>query len=276
MTTTDDAKAKARRAYDAAADTYDDPANSFWERFGRRTIERLALRGGDHVLDVCCGSGASAIPAAERVGPHGAVLAIDLAPKLLQLGRQKAQRQGLANVEFQVGDMLDLGALPEFDAVVCVFGVFFVPDMASAVRSLWARVRPGGALAITTWGPRFFEPAASIFWNSIHSVRPDLHRAFNPWDRISEPSALLELLTDSGIEHAQVLAESASHLIPSPEAWWTAVIGSGFRGTIDQLSAEDRERVRAENFEGIRRHGISAIEANVVYAIARKPVAASE
>jgi len=85
MGTPDDAKARAAATYDAAADSYDDPANSFWNRFGRRTVERLRLPPGARVLDACCGAGASAIPAAEAVGSRGAVLGIDLAQNLLAL-----------------------------------------------------------------------------------------------------------------------------------------------------------------------------------------------
>ncbi|MEK6325855.1 MAG: hypothetical protein AABN33_29815 [Acidobacteriota bacterium] len=61
MATPDDAKAKATATYNAAADFYDDPANSFWGRFSRRTIERLRPQPGARLLDACCGSGASAI-----------------------------------------------------------------------------------------------------------------------------------------------------------------------------------------------------------------------
>jgi ubiquinone/menaquinone biosynthesis C-methylase UbiE len=50
-----------------------------------------------------------------------------------------------------------------FDAIVSVFSIFFVSDMASQVRELWRMVRPGGSLAITTWGPRMFEPGASAW-----------------------------------------------------------------------------------------------------------------
>jgi ubiquinone/menaquinone biosynthesis C-methylase UbiE len=168
MATQGDAKAKAAATYNAAADFYDDPANSFWDRFGRRTIERLGLRTGEHVLDVCCGSGASAFPAAEKVGPDGSVLGVDLSERLLELARTKANDQRLQNIKFRTGDMLDL-RLPrsQFNGVVCVFGVFFVPDMPAAVRALWDVVRPGGRLAITTWGPRFFEPATTAFWSAI-------------------------------------------------------------------------------------------------------------
>ena len=84
-----DAQAKATATYSSAADHYDDPANTFWVRFGRRTIERLELGAGDRVLDVCCGSGASALPAAEAVGPNGLVSGIDLSEPLLNLAREK-------------------------------------------------------------------------------------------------------------------------------------------------------------------------------------------
>jgi len=207
MSSLDEAKARAAATYNAAADSYDDPANSFWGRFGHRTIERLDLPFGARVLDVCCGSGASAIPAAERVGPDGSVLGVDLAAQLLELARAKAAARGLGNVEFQVGDMLDLGLPPgRFDAVVCVFGVFFVPDMAAAVRSLWSLVRPGGRLAITTWCPRLMEPATTAFWDSIRAVRPDLYKGFNPWDRTCDPPALLALLQEGGVPAAEVIA----------------------------------------------------------------------
>jgi len=272
MSSLDEAKARAAATYNAAADSYDDPANSFWGRFGHRTIERLDLPFGARVLDVCCGSGASAIPAAERVGPDGSVLGVDLAAQLLELARAKAAARGLGNVEFQVGDMLDLGLPPgRFDAVVCVFGVFFVPDMAAAVRSLWSLVRPGGRLAITTWGPRFMEPATTAFWDSIRAVRPDLYKGFNPWDRTCDPPALLALLQEGGVPAAEVIAEPGTHPIASPEAWWAAIAGSGYRGTLDQLDAAAREQVKRANFDYVRRSGVRALEANVVYAIADKP-----
>jgi ubiquinone/menaquinone biosynthesis C-methylase UbiE len=269
--TPEEAKRKAAATYNATADAYDDPANSFWARFGRRTVERLDLRTGQKVLDVCCGSGASALPAAEVVGPQGSVLGVDLSERLLALARAKASSMQLPNAEFRLGDLLDLRLPPaSFDAVVCVFGVFFVPDVAAAVKALWEVVRPAGKLAITTWGPRFFEPGSTAFWDSIRSVRPDLYKGFNPWDRICDPPSLRAVLQAGGVEGAQVIAEAGEHPIPSPEAWWAAVVGSGYRGTVDQLDAHDFERVRTTNLDYVAHSGIKAVEANVVYAIAMK------
>lgn len=270
-TTEDEARARARRTYNAAADAYDDPANSFWERFGRRTVERLHLHQSATVLDVCCGSGASALAAAAVVGPGGSVLGVDLAERLLENARAKARVRALANVEFRVGDMLDLQLPGEgFDAVVCVFGIFFVPDMPLALRLLWERVRRGGKLAITTWGPRFLEPATSAFWNSIRQERPELYKGFNPWDRICDPQSLSALFSAAGVADPEVSAEANHHPIAAPDAWWAAVLGSGYRGTVDQLDAAARERVRSANFEYIRHSGITSVEANVLYGVAEK------
>ncbi len=271
MGTAEEAKARAAATYNSASDHYDDPANSFWERFGRRTVERLDLRPGARVLDVCCGSGAAAIPAAERVGSNGFVLGVDLAEDLLELARTKAKQQGLKQIEFRTGDLLELG-LPEsdFDAVICVFGIFFVPDMQAAARALWRLVRPGGKLAITTWGPRFFEPMNTAFWHSVREVRPDLYKGFNPWDRVCDPDSLRAMLVGAGVNTPEVVLEAGTHPLCSPEDWWTMVLGTGYRGTIEQLDAESKERVRQDNLNFILEPGVSSVEANVIYAVAIK------
>ena len=272
MSTLEDAKKRASATYNAASDHYDHPANTFWERYGRRTIERLRLTAGARVLDVCCGSGASALPAAEAVGPTGSVTGVDLADNLLKLAGVKARQRQLANVQFETGDMTNLRfANGSFDAVVCVFGIFFVPDMDAALRELTRVVRGGGTIAITRWGPRFFEPVSTEFWNSVSRVRPDLYKGFNPWDRISEAETLRLLLESADLTEIELTPETDSQPIHSPEDWWAMVLGSGYRGTVDQLSVSEEEQVRAENLEFIRRNGVQSLEANVIYAQALKP-----
>ena len=208
LTITDPVKMKAAAAYNAAADHFDDEALGLWAKYGGRTIERLALQPGATVLDVGCGTGASAIPAAEKVGPTGKVIAVDLADRLLAIARRKAAARKLENIEFRHGDMENLGYPDQFfDAVICVFAIFFVPDVAKQIRELWRMVRPNGQLAITTWGPRVWEPGSTGWWSAVKQLRPDLHASFNPWDRIADPASLRKLFTEAGVAEAAIVAE---------------------------------------------------------------------
>jgi hypothetical protein len=97
-------------------------------------------------------------------------------------------------------------------------------------------------------------------------VRPELYKGFNPWDRVCEVSALRSLLEASGLKGIDVVAESDSQPVNSPEDWWPMVMGSGYRGTIQQLNAAEQEQVKAESLDFIRGENIRSIEANVLYA----------
>jgi ubiquinone/menaquinone biosynthesis C-methylase UbiE len=265
------AKHKAEKTYNSAADCFDAAPLAFWARYGRNTVERAALPRGARVLDVCCGTGASALPAARAVGSSGSVIAVDLAEDLLALGRAKARAEGLHWLEFRRGDMTSLG-LPDgaFDAVLCVFGIFFVPDMEAQVAELWRMVRPGGRLAITTWGPDIWGPGYALWQAAVRRVRPDLSSAFNPWDRITTPDAVRRLFADAGVAGADVAAEEGWQDLQGPEDFWTIALGSGLRWTIDQMGAELAADVRREIVEALTAGAVARVATNVIYAVARK------
>jgi ubiquinone/menaquinone biosynthesis C-methylase UbiE len=263
---------RAARTYGAAADHYGLATLSFWDRFGTATVSRLPLAAGDSVLDLCCGAGASAIPAARAVGAAGRVLGIDVAGPLLELARARAAREGLPNIEFRQGDATATG-LPDagFGAVVCVFGVFFVPDMAAFVAEMWRLVRPGGVLAVTTWGPGLFEPANSLFWESVRAAEPALFKAFNPWDEITTPEALAGLFSRAGVARPAIAAISGRHHLDRPDGFWDIVLGSGYRATVDALSQEQRDRLRSGLLSELRSRNVTTLRTDVVFAAARRP-----
>ena len=262
---------RAARTYAAAADHFTRPSLSFWDRFGAETVSRVRLAPGQAVLDLCCGAGASAIPAARAVGPSGCVLGIDVAAPLLELARIRAAREGLAHVEFRQGDATRTGLSDgTFDAVVCVFGVFFVPDMTAFIAQMWRLVRPGGALAITTWGPGLFEPANTLFWQAVGGVEPSLVKAFNPWDNVTTPHALKKLFRRAGVADPDVAAVPGRHQLEHPDMFWDVVLGSGYRATVDALSPEQREALRRRLLSALRSGQVTSLRTDVVYAIARR------
>lgn len=260
----DESARRARRTYDAAADHFDELG--FWARLSERTLERLQLLPGAAVLDAPCGSGASALPAARAVGATGTVVGADLSAGLLRLARAKAERAGLANATFRLADMRSLG-YPDgsFDAVVCVLGIFFVDDMRGLAQELWRMVRGGGVLAVTTWGEGALDPPAQAFWDAVGQVRPELVRSFNPWDALVTPDAVVDML---GIDGAEAVAEPGTYAVDGPDGWWSIVLGTGFRGTLDALTPEQRERVEA--LVRASTAGERAMACPAVFATARK------
>lgn len=267
-----DSATRAERTYAAASDHYRRPALGFWDRWGAATIARIALERGDIVLDVCCGAGASAIPAARAVGPGGLVRGLDLAQPLLDLAWQRAADEGLHNVTFEQRDATASGlGSGSFDAVVCVFGVFFAADMPGFVREMWRLVRPGGMLAITTWGPEWCEPASSIFWSEIERVEPKLVRAFNPWDEITNEQTLANLLARGGIDGAAVQATSNEfHELDHPADFWDVVLGSGFRATVDALDEPLRDVLHRNLVAALHERGVTRLRNDVVFSTATK------
>jgi ubiquinone/menaquinone biosynthesis C-methylase UbiE len=259
---------KAERTYNYTADFFDGPALGFWDRAGRRTVELLDLRPGMQVLDVCCGTGASALPAAEAVGGRGKVVGVDLAEGLLELAKKKAAKLRLEQVEFVKGDMTALPFAEEsWDAVIIVFGIFFVPDMEDQVRKLWRLVRPGGKLGVTTWGPRFWEPAYAEWKSVLTKVAPGLVSDFNPWDRITSVEAVQRLI---GLEGSKVgvYAEESVQPLGGPEDFWRVAMGSGLRWPIEQLGPEKAMIFKKQLVE--RLTSLTGIETNVIYGVADK------
>jgi len=271
---------KAERTYNFTADFFDDPALGFWDRCGRRTVGLLGLEPGMRVLDVCCGTGASALPAAMAVGNEGRVIGVDLSENLLELAQRKAKALQLENIEFLKADMTELPFGQEsFDAVVIVFGIFFVADMEGQVRKLWRLVRPGGKLAVTTWGPRLFEPAYTEWKAALAILAPELAADFNPWDRITRVEAVQRLLEEGlagsekgmGIE-VNVVAEDCEHPLSAAEDFWRIALGSGFRWAIEQVGKSKTELLRKMLLQRLteRPEGpVRSIETNAIYAIAK-------
>ncbi len=272
--TTIDPALLAAHTFNAASDHYDAEPLSFWSHCGRHTVERLALQPGARVLDVPCGTGASAIPAAQAVGPGGYVLACDMAERMLARARDKSVRLGLRQMEFRQADMRALGeADASFDAVTCVFGVFFVADMAAQVRALWRLIKPGGQLAITTWGPSLFAPAVDRLGAAIAAERPDLSVRNHPWERLTDAAALSALLLEADLDAEElepVEVEQRDLPLHAPEDWWTIVLGGGLRGIIEQLGPQAAARVRDDNIAYLSRQGVTALRTDALYVSARK------
>src|SRR5690348_12262424 len=130
-------------------------------------IEHLNLKPGTRVLDVACGTGNTAIPAAHA---GASVMGVDIASNLLVQARQRAQQAGVA-AEFREGDAEQLD-FPDasFDVVISVFGAMFAPRPERVTAEFLRVCRPGGTIAMGNWTPSGF--AGQMFKTTAKHVPP--------------------------------------------------------------------------------------------------------
>ena len=119
---------------------------------GDALVASLGITPGLDLLDLGCGDGTTAIPAAER-GAN--VLGVDIASNLVEAGNARARALGLANIRFQEGDASDLNQLADhsFDLVVSIFGAMFAPRPADVAKEVVRVTRPGGRIVMGNWIP---------------------------------------------------------------------------------------------------------------------------
>lgn len=113
-------------------------------RWRERAVALAAVRPGDAVLDVCCGTGDMAFALKRAVGSAGRVVAVDISPSMLEVAREKCGRNQLY-VEFGLADVLALPFPSEtFAACTVAFGIRNVPDIAAAFAEMRRVCAPGG------------------------------------------------------------------------------------------------------------------------------------
>lgn len=119
---------------------------------GESLVASLGIAKGMRVLDLGCGDGTTAIPAA-RLGAD--VLGVDVAANLVAAGNDRAHAEGLANCRFQEGDASDLKDLADtsFDLVISIFGAMFAPRPQDVAREMVRVTRPGGRIVMGNWIP---------------------------------------------------------------------------------------------------------------------------
>ena len=119
---------------------------------GEALVKELGITNGLRVLDLGCGDGTTALPAA-RLGAN--VLGVDIAANLVEAGNRRAQSLGLSNCKFQEGDASDLRDLEDdsFDLTVSIFGAMFAPKPFDVAKEVVRVTRPGGRIIMGNWIP---------------------------------------------------------------------------------------------------------------------------
>ncbi|HEB81173.1 MAG TPA: methyltransferase domain-containing protein [Chromatiales bacterium] len=273
------AKARVTALFDRLARGYDHEVLRLFPFSADRMVAHVPIARGDKVLDVATGTGAAALTAAQLVGPEGRVTGIDLSDAMLARVQEKARALGLSNIDLHCMDAESLEFRRDyFDVILCGFGLFFVPDMAHAVRE-WCRVvRPGGWVIFSAFASGSFEPLAGMLFHSLEDAGLVTEEARRPpvWQRLAGAQACRALLAGAGLEDVQIEEEALGYHLADATEWWEVVWNSGLRAFVEPLKAQRRDRLRAEHLAEVARTATTdgiRLEVNVRFAWGRKPPA---
>ena len=113
-------------------------------------VEHLNLQPGMIVVDIGCGPGRLTIPVAKKIGPHGAVVALDIQEGMLKRTQKKAQEAQLTNITFLQAGIGD-GMLSKnfFDCALLVTVLGEIPNREAALKEIFDALKPGGILSVT-------------------------------------------------------------------------------------------------------------------------------
>lgn len=213
---------------------------------GTALVASVGVRSGETILDLGCGDGTTAVPAA-RLGAQ--VLGVDIASNLVAAGNARAAAEGLTNLRFQEGDASHLDDIEDdrFDLVISIFGAMFAPSPYDVAKEMVRVTRPGGRIVMGNWIPGDPTLVAQVLKiSSAYSpVPPAGFVSPMLWGKEDEVMARFEA---AGVKPGDILCESDVYCFeyPGPPAALLADFVQFYGPTMNAVEAAEKDGRAAE------------------------------
>ncbi len=206
---------------------------------GEKLVADLGITPGMKVLDLGCGDGTTALPAA-KLGAD--VLGVDIASNLVEAGNRRAHAEGLTNLRFQEGDASNLEDLSDdsFDLTVSIFGAMFAPKPFDVAKEMVRVTRPGGRIVMGNWIPNDPTLVAQILKISSAYSPPPPEGFVSPMTWGVETD-VIERFTAAGVpaENISFARDTYRFNFPSPPADLVAEFRAYYGPTMNAFDAAE-------------------------------------
>jgi ubiquinone/menaquinone biosynthesis C-methylase UbiE len=193
-----------------------------YQKLSDKLVELAGVRPGSKVLDVATGIGEPAVTAARRVESNGKVLATDISPEMLEIGRERAEKLGLQHIiEFRESDAESL-KLPDksFDAVLCRMGLMFLPNLSLALRLFHNALVPNGKIAAAVMPSLNKVPIVNLaFLAVLKKLNLPQPSHDTPPFHLSDPLALQNALIKAGFQDVKTENMVVTLRVDSPDSF---------------------------------------------------------
>ena len=136
--------------YDLANDVLSFGVHRLWRK---SLVNRLKMKQGHKVLDLCCGTGDLAFESAKKVAPDGRVIALDFVDEMLEIAKNKSKSRKFKNVDFMQGDAMKISSANSvFDFCTIGFGIRNVDDPLTCLKEIKRCLKNGAKLGVLEFG----------------------------------------------------------------------------------------------------------------------------
>lgn len=239
----------------------------------KELVETAALRAGERVLDVACGTGVVARLAAQASGAAGSVAGLDINPGMLAVARSTTPPGMVIDWREASAEAMPFPDA-SFDAVLCQMGLQFVPDKVASLREMRRVLTPGGRLILSVPGPtpELFAVLAEAL---ARHVGAEAARFVDQVFSLHDAAELRDLVGNgAGLREVSVRADTKTLRLPAPEEFlWQYVRSTPLAGAVAQVSAERRgslERDVVAKWRELVSDGALVLQVRMVVATARK------
>ncbi len=207
---------------------------------GEALVEKFGIKKGLKLLDLGCGDGTTAIPAAKRGAD---VLGVDISTNLVAAGNKRAKEFGLANCRFQEGDASDMKGVPDrsFDLVVTIFGAMFAPKPFDVAKEMVRVTRPSGRIIMGNWIPNDPTLVAQILKISSAFTPPPPEGFVSPMTWGVE-SSVTERFVAAGVPAQKIsfARDTFTFNFPGTPAEFVGLFKNYYGPTMNAFEAADR------------------------------------
>jgi ubiquinone/menaquinone biosynthesis C-methylase UbiE len=213
---------------------------------GTGLVAKLGISPGMDILDLGCGDGTTAIPAA-KLGAN--VLGVDIASNLVAAGNARVKKEGIANCRFQEGDATGLRDLKDasFDLVVSIFGAMFAPKPFDVASEMVRVTKPGGRIVMGNWIPGDPTLVAQILKVSSAYTPPPPEGFISPMTWGVE-SHVVERFGKAGIsaENISFARDTFTFNAPYPPAEFVTAFKNYYGPTMNAFEAAEKNGKAAD------------------------------
>jgi trans-aconitate methyltransferase len=178
------------------------------------------------------------------------VIGIDVADRMIERARLRAQERAAVNARFQCADFLSYQPEAPFDAVLCAFALFFFADIPAALAKIAAVTHRPGRWAFSFWGDQWLRGPAATLKRDLEARQPGVMSMPPPWSRLSSESKIQTLFQQCGYT-PRVVRENADYFVTGVKEWWDVVMNTGCRRYVEALGVSEREDFKREHLANV-------------------------